>query len=109
MPAACGVGHPGFQSFLALFREGRCWVKLTGSYRITGLKATPYHDVTPIAEALIETRPDRVIWGTDWPHPITKIPMPNDGALLDQLSLWAPDAEIRRRILVDNPARLYGF
>jgi len=109
MPAACGPDHPGFREFLALMRDGRCWVKLSGSYRIIGLKQTPYTDVVPLAHALIAANPDRLVWGSDWPHPILKIPMPNDGALLDQLAEWAPDADIRRRILVDNPAMLYGF
>jgi 2-pyrone-4,6-dicarboxylate lactonase len=109
MPAALGADHPGFQAFLAILREGRCWVKLTGSYRITALKATPYGDVTPLARALVAARPDRIVWGTDWPHPIVRIPMPNDGALLDQLADWVPDEAIRNRILVDNAAQLYGF
>jgi 2-pyrone-4,6-dicarboxylate lactonase len=109
MPAAYGAEHPGFKEFLALMREGRCWVKLSGSYRITGLTATPYTDVAPLAHALVAARPDRIVWGTDWPHPIVKIAMPNDGALLDHLADWVPDANLRRRILVDNPAALYGF
>jgi 2-pyrone-4,6-dicarboxylate lactonase len=109
MPAACGPDHPGFREFLALLRDGRCWVKLSGSYRITGMSTTPYTDVAPLARALVAARPDRIVWGTDWPHPIVKIPMPNDGALLDQLADWVPDADTRKRILVDNPAQLYGF
>jgi 2-pyrone-4,6-dicarboxylate lactonase len=109
MPAAFGADHPGFKEFLALMREGRCWVKLTGSYRITGSAATPYVDVAPLAQALVAARPDRIVWGTDWPHVIVKIPMPNDGPLLDQLADWVPDADLRRRILVDNPAALYRF
>lgn len=108
MPTRLGLDHPGFQEFLALVRDGHCWVKLSGSYRITGLTATPYRDVTPFARALIAARPDRMVWGTDWPHPIVKLPMPNDGALLDQLAEWAPDDAMRRRILVENPGVLYG-
>jgi predicted TIM-barrel fold metal-dependent hydrolase len=84
-------------------------VKFTGSYRITGSAAAPYADVAPIAQALVAARPDRIVWGTDWPHVIVKIPMPNDGPLLDQLADWVPDADVRRRILVDNPAALYRF
>ena len=109
MQTSHGVGHPGFQEFLDLLRDGRCWVKLTGTYRITGLDQTPYDDVLPFARSLIETAPDRVIWGSDWPHPHVKKPMPNDGALFDMLADWAPDEDTRRRILVDNPAQLYGY
>lgn len=104
-----GVGHPGFQALLSLLRGGRSWVKLSGSYRLTGLQHPPYRDVTPIARALVEAAPDRCVWATDWPHPQFHIPMPNDGDLLDQLPDWVPDEALRRRILVDNPARLYDF
>lgn len=109
MPAAMGVAHPKFQAFLDLVADGRCWVKLTAPYRITSLKATPYADVTPFARALVERRPDRILWGTDWPHPICPAPMPNDGDLTDHLADWIPGADVRRRILVDNPAALFGF
>lgn len=109
MPAGEGPDHPGFQDLLALMRDGRCWVKLTGAYRISGRDAVPYDDVAPLAHALIDTAPDRVVWGSDWPHPIHYRTMPNDGELLDHLADWAPDPAVRRKILVDNPARLYGF
>ncbi len=109
MPAAMGAEHPAFASFLEMVADGRCWVKLTAPYRITALKATPYSDVTPFARALVACRPDRILWGTDWPHPICPVPMPNDGDLVDHLADWVPDDEQRRRILVDNPTRLYGF
>jgi 2-pyrone-4,6-dicarboxylate lactonase len=108
-PAALGVGHPKYQSFLDMVGGGRVWVKFTGSYRVTGMQHTPYADVAQFAEALVARRPDRIVWGTDWPHPICPVPMPNDGDLLDQLADWIPDADLRTRILVDNPARLYGF
>ncbi len=89
-------------------RHGRCWVKLTGPYRIsTG--ALPHADVTPFARALLRAAPDRVVWGSDWPHVMVKGPMPNDGDLADLLLDWIPDEDQRRRVLVDNPARLYGF
>ena len=104
-----GLAHPRFQEFLDLLRDGNCWVKLTGSYRITTLPATPHTDVTPFARALITANPDRVVWGTDWPHPAVKGIMPNDGALLDQLADWVPDEAVRQKILVDNPQTLYGF
>ena len=87
---------------------GRCWVKLTGPYRISAGNL-PYPGVTPCARALIEAAPGQVIWGTDWPHVMVTKPMPNDGDLCDLLADWIPDEGIRARILVDNPARLYGF
>lgn len=104
-----GLDNPGFQDFLGLLRDGNCWVKLTGTYRITTLAETPYDDVQPYAAALIETAPDRVLWGSDWPHPFVKMQMPNDGDLLNMLADFAPDAAMRKRILVDNPTVLYGF
>jgi predicted TIM-barrel fold metal-dependent hydrolase len=104
-----GIDHPGFREFLDLLRDGHAWVKLTGSYRITTSAATPYDDVTPVAQALIAANADRIVWGTDWPHPSLKSNMPNDGALLDQLADWAPDEAVRQKILVDNAALLYGF
>ena len=110
MPTAQGLDNPGFQDFLALLRDGRCWVKLTGPYRITGLETTPYTDVVPFAHVLIDAAPNRILWGTDWPHPtLFNKPMPNDGDLLDHLAEWVPDEQVRNRILVDNPAALYGF
>jgi predicted TIM-barrel fold metal-dependent hydrolase len=109
MPTSAGLDHAGFRSFRALVAEGRCWVKLTAPYRITAQPAVPYDDVTPFARALIETRPDRMLWGSDWPHVACRLAMPNDGDLLGLLAAWAPDEAVRRRILVDNPARLYGF
>lgn len=109
MPASLGVSYPEFQTFLDVVRDGGVWVKLTAPYRITSRTVTPYDDVAPFAHALIEARPDRILWGTDWPHPICPVPMPNDGDLTDHLADWLPDADIRQRVLVDNPAKLYGF
>ena len=103
------VSHPGFQALLNLLRDGKTWVKLTGSYRITTSPTTPYHDVTPYAKALIAANDNRIVWGTDWPHPVFAGNMPNDGALLDQLAEWAPAETTRQKILVDNPLELYGF
>lgn len=98
----------GFQEFLDMVRDGNWWVKLTGTYRITGEDNPPYPDVIPVAQALIEANPDRMIWGTDWPHPFHYRGMPNDAYLLDQLLDWADGATIQK-ILVDNPAQLFGF
>lgn len=109
MKTAEGIGNPGFREFLALVAEGRCWVKLTAPYRITSRQAAPYDDVAAFARKLIETHADRMLWGSDWPHVATKLPMPNDGDLLDLFGDWATDATVRNQILVDNPAQLYGF
>jgi 2-pyrone-4,6-dicarboxylate lactonase len=109
MPASLGVDHPKYRAFLDLVGEGRCWVKLTGPYRITTRRQLPYDDTVAFANALVERRPDRLLWGTDWPHPMCPVPMPNDGTMADMLLDWVPDETVRRRILVDNPATLYGF
>jgi len=108
MPASLGTGHAGFQTLLQLLRGGRCWVKLSGAYRISA-KPQPYDDAVPFARALVETAPDKLVFGTDWPHPSISVPMPQDASLLDLLPAWAPDEATRRRILVENPARLYDF
>lgn len=109
MPTTESQDHPGFQDMLALVSEGRAWVKLSGSYRFTNEDATPYQDVTAVAQRLIEANPERMVWASDWPHPHIPVVMPNDGDLLDMLALWAPDESVRNRILVDNPTQLYGF
>jgi 2-pyrone-4,6-dicarboxylate lactonase len=109
MPAAMGATHPKYKAFLSLVETGRCWVKLTAPYRVTGARQTPYADVTPFAHALVACRPDRLLWGTDWPHPACPIPMPNDGDLADHLADWVPDEAVRNRILIDNPKQLYGL
>lgn len=108
MPASLGVGHPGFQTLLELLRGGRCWVKLSGAYRISA-QPQPYEDAVPFARALVETAPDKLVFGTDWPHPSITVPMPQDASLLDLLPTWVPDETTRRRILVENPSRLYDF
>ena len=103
-----GVADPGFQSLLRLMRSGKAWAKLTGPYRISA-QALPYADTVPFAHAMLEAAPDRVLWGTDWPHVMVKGEMPNDGALCEVLGSWIPDPALRRRVLVDNPTKLYGF
>ena len=105
--AAGGVDHPGFRALLRLLESG-AWVKLCG-YRASA--GPPYADVEPMARALLAAAPDRCVWGTDWPHPSLHAPseVPDDGELLGALGRWAPDETARRAVLVDNPARLYGF
>ncbi len=108
MPVDAGVEHPGFVELLAMLRDGRTWVKLSSPNRF-GDPQPPYPSVTPYAHALIAAAPDRCVWASDWPHSRFGGLMPNDGDLLDLLKVWAPDEAVRKRILVDNPARLYGF
>jgi len=117
--ASLGLQQPGFADLLDLIRSGSAYIKISGAYRAS-TNGPEYPDVIPYAKAFIEANPDRVLWGTDWPHPASiaagakpSDPMPrfpiDDGRLLNQLPVWAPDAAIRKKILVDNPARLYGF
>ncbi|MGE0714777.1 MAG: amidohydrolase family protein [Alphaproteobacteria bacterium] len=103
-----GLADPGARALLDFLAEGRAWVKISGAYR-TSSAPIPYVDTTAIARALVEAAPDRVVFGTDWPHPDYHRPMPNDGDLVDLLLDWVPDPGMRRRILVDNPERLYRF
>jgi predicted TIM-barrel fold metal-dependent hydrolase len=102
-----GLDHTGYREFLAVLRDGFGWVKLTGPYRISAQDRFPYDDVAPFARAVVAAAPDRVVWGSDWPHVMLNRPMPNDGDLLDLMTEWVPDAKIRQRVLVSNPARLY--
>jgi predicted TIM-barrel fold metal-dependent hydrolase len=108
VPAALGTGTDGFAALLRLMRDGKAWVKLTAPYRLT-LDPYPYPVVDPIAQALVEAAPERLLWGSDWPHTFIKSAMPNDGDLFDLFARWVPDAALRERILVDHPAQLYGF
>ena len=116
--ARLGVGQPGFDTLLNLTRTGKAYVKISGAYR-SSTQSPDYADVVPLAKALIAANPQRMLWGTDWPHPaqipgrkfdeITPLFQIDDGRLFNQLPVWAPDAAVRKTILVENPARLYGF
>jgi len=106
---ASGVEEPSFRRLVASVAAGETRVKLSGAYRITKLSDRSYSDVLPFARALAEARADGCLWGSDWPHPHFDGPMPNDGTLLDLLADWVPDEATRNRILVDNPAKLYGW
>ena len=118
--AALGVQQPGFADLVELVQSGKAYVKLSGAYR-SSKQAPDYADVVPLAKALIAANADRILWGTDWPHPATAAPSGgqptdvtpllqiDDGRLLNQLVVWAPDPAMRKKILVDNPAVLYGF
>ena len=105
---ADGLEQASFGLLLRFLREADFWVKISCAERLSSA-GPPYDDVVPYAQALIEAAPDRVLWGTDWPHPNINGPMPNDGDLVDMLPRYVPDPNGLRRIVVDNPARLYGF
>jgi predicted TIM-barrel fold metal-dependent hydrolase len=104
--AGLGLEHPQFRALLGLLDSGRAWIKVC-SYRVSST-GQPWADAAPNVKAFVARYPDRCIWGTDWPHPGMN-PSPEAGLLLDQFFEWVPDAAARQRILVDNPAKLYGF
>jgi predicted TIM-barrel fold metal-dependent hydrolase len=118
--AADGLRQPGFDTLLNLVRAGKAYVKLSAPYR-NSTQAPDYPDMAPFAKALIAANPQRMLWGSDWPHPdSTQVPSRkftdlspllqiDDGRAMNQLPVWAPDAALRKTILVDNPARLYGY
>ncbi len=117
--ASAGISQRGFSDLLALVKAGYAYVKVSAAYR-SSEKAPAYDDVAPLARALIDANPERIVWGTDWPHPHAALPGKatgevarfydiDDGLALNQLESWAPDTATRRKILVENPARLYDF
>jgi predicted TIM-barrel fold metal-dependent hydrolase len=101
-----GLDQVQFRQLLELMRNPLAWVKVCGAERVSSAGA-PFRDAVPFARALVEAAPDRVLWGTDWPHPNIAGDMPNDGDLVDLLAEAVPDEALRRRVLVDNPTRLY--
>jgi predicted TIM-barrel fold metal-dependent hydrolase len=103
-----GVAHPAFKAMLALVRNGRTWVKISGAYRASA-QDTDWTDVDAMAQALLAAAPDRMIWGSDWPHVHFSKRMMPTVETLEILGRWMPDAALRKRVLVDNPAALYGF
>jgi predicted TIM-barrel fold metal-dependent hydrolase len=117
LKAGLGPSQPGYDVVFGLVKSGRAYVKISAAYRLSD-KPPDYADITPMAEALVTVNPDRIVWGSDWPHtnpvhrPISEITPPaevDDGLMLNQLAKWVPEAATRHKILVDNPARLYGF
>jgi predicted TIM-barrel fold metal-dependent hydrolase len=102
--ASLGLNQPGFEGLIDLLHSAKAYVKISGAYRAS----TNYADLVPIAKALIAANSDRILWGTDWPHPNTP-QIIDDTRLLNQLPIWSPDPEVRKKILVTNPGRLYNF
>ena len=108
LPPAIGVKHPAFGVIRGLIDAGKAWVKISGAYMNTEVGPPTYSDATAVAQAYVEAAPERLVWGSDWPHPSPK-EKPDDAVLFDLLTVWAPDEATRNRILVENPCRLYGF
>ena len=102
-----GASSAPFQSLLRLLETGNCWVMLSSLYRLSSLPY-PHEDMLPMVHKIVAERPDRIIWGSNWPHPVLwKQPMPNDADLVDLIPLWVPAAATQKRMLVDNPLDLY--
>lgn len=110
VPQPDGITHPGYRLLTDLLAQGRTWVKLSGAYISSKTGGPAYADTGAVACALIAAAPDRMVWGSDWPHP-TKKPddKPDDALLVDLVSQWAGSEVLRRKIFVDNPAALYGY
>jgi D-galactarolactone isomerase len=108
VPQPTGIQHPVYAVVSNLLQKGKAWVKLSGAYFESKVGSPTYNGTIPVAGAYLKTAPERLVWGSDWPHPTEKV-KPDDAILLDLLAEWVPDAAIRNRILVDNPARLYSF
>lgn len=109
-PLPAGVAHPSHKIVLGLLEQRRAWVKLSGAYINTKIGPPSYPEATAIARDFVKAAPERLVWGSDWPHP--SLPdghKPDDALLFDLLQVWAPDEAVRNRILVRNPETLYGF
>ena len=108
IPQPGGIEHPAFDAIRRLLDSGRAWVKLSGAYMDSIEGAPAYRDIAEVARGFVDAAPDRVVWGSDWPHTTATTPI-DDAALLNLLAEWAPDSDMRHQILVENPAALYGF
>ena len=103
-----GIAQPAFQALLRLLSNGNTWAKFSGAYRAAG-QSERYDALLPMAQAIVDINPDRIVWGSDWPHVGQMTQMPKTTPLLNLLQDWAPSDELRRKILVDNATALYGF
>jgi D-galactarolactone isomerase len=109
VPEPAGVTDPLFARVRALIDKGRTWVKLSGAYQDTKVGPPTYADSSAVARAYVKAAPERLVWGSDWPHPSEQQVKPDDALLFDLLADWAPDEAVRHRILVQNAEALYGF
>jgi D-galactarolactone isomerase len=109
-PLPAGIDHPSHTVLRGLLDRGRAWIKLSGAYSNSKIGPPNYPEATKTAQAFVKAAPERLVWGSDWPHPSEQNgTLPDDALLFDLLAVWAPDETTRRRILVDNPENLYGF
>jgi predicted TIM-barrel fold metal-dependent hydrolase len=108
-PQPQGLEHPAFRIIRRLIDKGKTWVKLSSIYQDTKVGPPTYADQTEVARAFLQAAPERMVWGSDWPHPTEREEKPDDALLFDLVAEWASDAALRQRLLVDNPAALYGF
>jgi len=108
VPRDAGVESPAYKTMRKLIDQGRTWVKLSGAYQDTKVGPPTYADAAPVAQAYAKAAPERMVWGSDWPHPTEK-DKPDDAVLFDLLAVWVPDEATRNHILVQNPEALYGF
>ena len=108
VPQPVGLKHPVFNVIRRLVDKGRTWVKLSVTYDNAKDGPPEYADITQVAQAYVKAAPERMVWGSNWPHP-NETNKPDDATLFDLMAKWAPDATTRHRILVENPAELYGF
>jgi predicted TIM-barrel fold metal-dependent hydrolase len=109
IPEPAGINDPLFAQVRALIDKGRTWVKLSGAYISSKVGPPSYADASAVARAYVKAAPERMVWGSDWPHPSERDVKPDDALLFDLLADWAPDDSVRHRILVENPETLYGF
>ena len=109
IPEPEGTAHPLFGVVLTLIDKGKTWVKLSGAYADTKVGPPSYSDSSAVARAYVQKAPERLVWGSDWPHPSERDNKPDDAILFDLLLKWAPEERVRNRILVQNPEALYGF
>jgi predicted TIM-barrel fold metal-dependent hydrolase len=108
MPQPAGIAHPAYRIVRGLIDKGRTWVKLSITYDSSKVGPPTYADVNQVGRAYVQAAPERVVWGSNWPHP-NETTKPDDAALIDQVSEWAPTEALRHRLFVENPATLYGF
>ncbi|SDF61142.1 amidohydrolase family protein [Sporomusa acidovorans] len=112
IPQPAGISHPAFKVICNLIDKGKTWIKLSGLYQDSKVGEPTYSDTVKVGQAYVQYAPERMVWGSDWPHPSefsARKPMPNDASIMDLLAEQVPDERIRKMILVDNPEALFGF